>query len=42
MNAVVQLPGLQEAVDEVLPIQERHVREAREASLALARREATE
>jgi hypothetical protein len=42
MNGVVQMPGLQEVVDEVLPIQERHLREAREASLALARSEATE
>jgi hypothetical protein len=41
MNKVVQLPGLAEVVDEVLPIQERHFRAAREASLALARSEAT-
>jgi hypothetical protein len=41
MNAVVQLPGLGQVVDEVLPIQERHFREAREAALGLARSEAT-
>jgi hypothetical protein len=42
MNAIAPLPGLGQVVDEVLPIQERHLREAREGSLALARQEARE